>query len=139
MKTCIAAVMSLLCIVFSLQTVPAASPPGEAPVEAQTWLGSIDAGDYDQSWQMASGYFRTAVSQANWTASLQAARAPLGSLIARQLTTEQRANSLPGVPDGDYCILIFSSQFAHKNAALETLTLLRETDGQWRVAGYFIK
>lgn len=139
MKTCIAAVMSLLFIVFSLQAVPAASPPGEAPVEAQTWLGLIDAGDYDQSWQMASGFFRTAVSQANWTASLQAARAPLGSLIARPLTTEQRANSLPGAPDGEYRILVFSSQFTHKKAALETLTLLREADGQWRAAGYFIK
>jgi len=139
MKSRIAVVMSLLFVFLSLQAAPAVASPGEATVEAQSWLGQIDDGDYDQSWQMASGFFRTAVSQANWTASLQAARAPLGALIARQLTTNQQASSLPGAPDGEYRILFFSSEFAYKKAAIETLTFLREADGQWRAAGYFIK
>jgi hypothetical protein len=119
---------------------PAAAPmPGEAGRAAQSWLELVDAGEYGRSWEISSAYFRTAVSEANWIASVQAARKPLGARIHREQIDSQEATSLPGAPDGEYRILLFTAEFAGKKAAHETITLMREPDGQWRVAGYFIQ
>jgi hypothetical protein len=46
---------------------------------------------------------------------------------------------LPGAPDGEYVVLHFNAAFDKKMAALETITVLREQDGQWRVVGYFVR
>mgnify|MGYP001203926300 CR=1 FL=1 len=138
-KTFTAVLMSLLLVSLIVPIVPAAASSGETTTEAQAWLKLIDAGNSSQSWRTASGYFRTAIPEADWTASLQAARAPLGAMIHRKQTTNQEATSLPGAPDGAYRILTFSTEFAHKKDATETVTLMREPDGQWRATGYFIK
>jgi len=139
MKTFTAILLPLLLVFFFFQAMSAASSPVENTDEASIWLKLIDAGNYSQSWRTASKFFSTTISEANWIASLQAARSPLGAIVRRKQTASQEATSLPGVPDGEYRILTFSAEFAHKKAAAETVTLMREPDGQWRVAGYFIK
>lgn len=136
MPWCIAVLLSFSFVLFATQPVPAATTQQEAAI---AWLKLVDNGDYAQSWQTGSHLFRTAVAETNWTTSLQAVRAPLGALVRRSLTTSQQASSLPGAPDGEYCILSFTTEFAHKKAATETLTFMREADAQWRAAGYFIK
>ena len=45
----------------------------------------------------------------------------------------------PGVPDGEYSLLVFRSGFTKKADSRETVTLEREADGVWRVIGYFIR
>lgn len=45
----------------------------------------------------------------------------------------------PGVPDGEYVMILFASSFEHKNEAVETVTVMHDKDGTWQVAGYFIK
>ena len=42
-------------------------------------------------------------------------------------------------PDGNYIVLQYDTLFENKAAAVETVTLSQDSDGQWRVAGYFIK
>ena len=76
---------------------------------AAAWLALVDRGDADASWQAAGASFRAAATASDWAGKLQAARAPLGPLTSRML------------------------------AVVETLTLVREDDGQWRVVGYFIR
>jgi hypothetical protein len=49
------------------------------------------------------------------------------------------ANTLPGAPDGEYVVFQFDTSFERKEAALETVTTIHEADGQWRVAGYFVR
>ncbi|MGD9950120.1 MAG: DUF4019 domain-containing protein [Desulfobulbus sp.] len=140
MKILSAVVVSLLLTCLAPLAYSAASKPTEARVEeVQSWLGLIDAGNYGKSWQTASNFLQSAVSEANWTSVLQASRTPLGTLVHRNHQTSQQATSLPGAPDGEYCILTFSTEFAKKKTATETVTIMRESDGQWRAAGYFIK
>jgi hypothetical protein len=106
---------------------------------AQTWLAAIDQGDYAQSWQEASAFFRGAVTEDKWKASLETVRKPLGKLTSRKVKKAQSATSLLGAPDGQYVVVQFDTVFANKPSATETVTFMLEKDGQWRAAGYFIK
>ena len=106
---------------------------------AQTWLTVIDHGDYAQSWQEASAFFRSAVTEDKWKSSLEIVRKPLGKLTSRKVKKAQFATSLPGAPDGQYVILKFASSFENKASAIETITPMMDTDGTWRVSGYYIR
>ena len=66
-------------------------------------------------------------------------RDPLGTLKSRHLVSATATHSLPGAPDGDYVVVRYASSFANKAAAIETVTPVKESDGHWRVSGYFIK
>jgi len=111
----------------------------DAVATASKWLSMIDNGNYAGSWQEAADSFRRRVTQAQWKASMQQVRAPLGKLRSRALKSAQRKTSLPGAPDGDYLVMQFSSAFAHKAAAVETVTFVRIEGEDWRAAGYFIR
>lgn len=62
-----------------------------------------------------------------------------GKLQTRRLDTAKYTTILPGVPAGDYVVLLFESSFEHKAVAQETVIVSREKDKVWRVAGYYIK
>jgi len=106
---------------------------------ALDWLALADRGDATASWEAAASLFRRAVSAQQWEQALATARPPLGALVSRRLESALTATELPGAPDGEYVVFQFTTAFAHKRAATETVTPMRDTDGQWRVSGYFIK
>jgi len=110
-----------------------------ATTAARSWLALADAGDGARSWQGAASLFRAAVPQGQWEKSLAAARAPLGPLKGRKVLAAKYTRTLPGAPDGEYVVIQFSSQFANKASAVETVTPMRESDGSWKVSGYYIK
>lgn len=91
------------------------------------------------SWKQASSYFQGAVTEKNWTDALNGTRKPLGKLLSRKIVKTQSATSLPGAPDGNYLVMQFDTSFANKKSAVETVTFMREKDGSWRAAGYYIK
>jgi hypothetical protein len=106
---------------------------------AQRWLQLTDAGDAAKSWRDASALFRARVDETQWAKALQGARAPLGALVHRTLEGARHAGELPGAPDGDYVVLTYRTEFEHKHSAVETVTPMKDEDGQWRVSGYFIR
>ncbi len=106
---------------------------------AKTWLSLIDAGRYAESWQEASTYFQGAVSREKWESALAGVRTPLGKLVSRKVAKTKEATTLPGAPDGRYVVMTFTSSFEQKKTATETVTFMREKDGTWKAAGYFIK
>ena len=106
---------------------------------ALEWLALVDQGRGAESWDAAASHFRRAVSDAQWAAAMNGVRAPLGAVASRSLKSEQRATELPGAPDGEYAVLQFASSFEHKRTAVETVTMMRDTDGRWRASGYFIR
>ena len=113
-------------------------PEKTAVAAAQTWLASIDNGQYAASWTAAADYLRGAVTQDAFASALKSARGPLGKLVSRSLKSAETATSLPGAPDGQYVVMQFNASFANKKSAVETATFSLEKDGQWRAAGYFI-
>jgi uncharacterized protein DUF4019 len=130
----------LWCLVLSGEPV-FADESAEKPIiaAAQSWLGEIDSGNYATSWKQASSYFQGAATEKNWTDALTGTRKPLGKLISRKLVKTQSATSLPGAPDGNYVVIQFDTSFSNKKRAVETVTFMREKDGTWRAAGYYIK
>ncbi len=112
---------------------------GFKPALAEAWLSQIDAGNYSKSWKEASEYFRGAVSEKGWVDALAGSRKPLGKLISRRLAKTQNAQSLPGAPDGHYVVIQFDTSFSNKKSAVETVTFMRERDGKWKAAGYYIQ
>jgi hypothetical protein len=110
-----------------------------AVVAAEKWLALVDTGKIADSWNEASRYFKNAVKQDQWEQSLQGVRKPLGELISRNLSSKVYTKSLPGAPDGEYVIMQFEASFQNKKSALETVTCVKEKDGHYRVAGYYIK
>jgi hypothetical protein len=111
----------------------------EVHPQAKAWLELIDRGDGRGSWTATAEAFRSAVTADAWTDQLGAARGPLGPLTSRTLAVEQRFNGLPGAPPGEYVVQQYHAVYDSRQAVTETLTLVREGDGQWRVVGYFIR
>jgi hypothetical protein len=110
-----------------------------AVISSQKWLSLIDEGKYPESWKEASEFFRKSIDQDQWEKTLQAVRNPLGKLITRKLKSKTFQTSLPGAPDGEYVVIQFDTIFENKKSSIETVTPMREKDGWWRVAGYYIK
>ncbi|MFQ5747239.1 MAG: DUF4019 domain-containing protein [Gemmatimonadota bacterium] len=118
---------------------PDEGPEAQAERAALAWLELVDAGAYAESWREAAGTFRTFVEAAAWDRQLTAVRSALGACRERRRTAARYATELPGAPDGEYVVLEFASSFENKASAVETVTPMREEDGQWRVSGYFIR
>jgi hypothetical protein len=114
-------------------------PQAAATSAAVAWLALVDAGNYAASWHAAATRFRNAVPQEQWQSRAASARGPLGALQSRQVLSATFKQSLPGAPDGDYVIILFSTSFANKATAIETVTPMKDDDGTWRVSGYYIK
>lgn len=110
-----------------------------AVTASKAWLALVDKGLYSKSWEEASQYFKTAVSQEKWKESMSSFRAPLGKLLSRKLKSSQYAKTLPGAPDGEYVVIQYETSFEKKGSAIETVTPMLDKDGKWRVTGYYIR
>lgn len=110
-----------------------------AIVAAERWLALADADDVAGSLAASSAVFRAVVSEEQWLASLQRVRGTLGAVVEREYATSRYTTEVPGAPDGEYVILEYSTQLERKKEAVETVVMMRDPDGEWRVGGYFVK
>jgi hypothetical protein len=106
---------------------------------ATSWLALVDSGQYGESWFQAASVFRNALSKEQWTSAMRSVRAPLGKVVSRQLKSASYTTKLPNVPAGEYVVLQFDTSFANASGMIETITPVLDTDGKWKVSGYFIK
>jgi hypothetical protein len=131
-----------LLAVLLIAAAPAiAQDPRESTVgaAARDWLALIDKGDYDASWKAAGAKFRAAMSTQQWGTAVGGVRAPLGSVKQRSSVRTAFTREFQGVPEGDYALVNYRTSFEKRDDSDETVTLERESDGQWRVIGYFIR
>lgn len=126
---------------IELTSKPQSNPEAEqaAIKAANAWLKIVDSGDYAESWQESAKFFRNALAKDRWEQSCQAFREPLGKLVSRQVKLTHYTTTAPGAPDGQYVIIQYNSSFENKKSAVETVTPMMDSDGQWRVSGYYIK
>ena len=115
------------------------SPLSHAEASAASWLAVADAGGYARSWREAAGLLQGAITQPQWESALQASRVPLGGVMSRTLKAATYSHTLAGAPDGEYVLIQYETRFASKSLAIETLTIMKDQDTRWKVAGYFIK
>lgn len=105
----------------------------------ESWLALVDQGKYDESWDESAKVFQSGVDRQKWHQMVGAVRGPLGSLVSRALKSADYKTSLPGVPDGKYVVIQYDTSFANKAAAIETITPMQDSDGRWKVSGYYIR
>jgi hypothetical protein len=106
---------------------------------AGVWLKLVDIGEYSKSWASAAQLFKVAVTEQQWEQSMAGVRRPFGKLLSRELKSKQYATSLDGAPDGQFVVIQFEASFENKKAAIETVTPMLDSEGKWRVSGYYIK
>jgi len=133
--------ITIACLLLALNVAGADHDDAIASAQAaaSSWLALADQSEFEDTWLEASSLFRGAISQADWQRALGAARTPLKDLVSRNLESANFYETLPGAPDGEYVVLTFDSSFTKKVAAVETVTVMKDEDGSWRVSGYFIK
>lgn len=136
-KMSIAILALVLCAVAFAQD-PAAKQK-VAQQNAQNWLALVDAGSYGQSWQEASSFFQSKISKSDWEKALQQVRSPLGAVSNRTVIASAYQTDLPNAPKGEYVVLQYKTNFAGMGAGVETVSLMFDHDGKWRIAGYFVK
>lgn len=141
-KTLALLVFAALAAALLLRTVQAEEDPKAAAVAAmEVWLKGIDEGDYEQSWDQASAFFRGAVTKEQWVAALKAVRGPLGKCEKRQLISAAYQTEIPEngtITKGDFVIAQFDAAYANMKYTVETVTFMKD-DGVWKAGGYFVK
>lgn len=105
---------------------------------ALDWITLLDQQRWKDSWDKAAALFQAGVSASQWASKAQFIRQSLGAASARNFKGATEASSLPGAPAGQYEIIQFQTNFAHKANAIETVVLAHDATG-WKVAGYFIR
>lgn len=111
----------------------------EAIKSAVDYLGLVDSGQYEKSWDETSMFFKSQISQTQWAEKLSSLRPLFGKVINRTIINTKYLTRAPGAPDGEYVIVVFKTSFENKKSAIERVTPMLEKDGKWRVTGYFIK
>ena len=120
---------------------PPRNPKAEraALVAAAPWLLVIDEDNYDLSWDGLADYLKRSVDKEQFLSQLKTVRKIFGRLIGRTAKRTQFRASMPSAPDGSYVIIQYETQFAEKKAAVETVIMMLDKDGKWRVSGYDVR
>ena len=84
-------------------------------------------------WAVARGK----ASAEKWAQKAKTDRDPLGAMTSRTLKDVKLTKTLAGMRDGQYATVRYDTAFAHKAAAVESVTLVSE-GGAWSVIGYSI-
>ncbi len=103
------------------------------------WLKLVDDGDYGKSFDEMAEQYRGAVSKADWEKTMDLYGKGFGKAVLRKVESKRRTRYLPTGPAGEYVIIEFESSFEYKSKAAETVMLMRDRDGVWRVTRYFIE
>lgn len=130
--------VSLTILVGEEAIIPSDDALSEARAAALAWLQLVDSAEYAVSWKQTAPVFQERVSLERWEEMVAAVRQPLGEMQERELLRADFTRSLPGVPPGEYIVLQFTTRFAYHPQAVETITPMR-VDGQWRIAGYYVR
>jgi len=139
-------IAALLVVPFLSGNTPGAAPAAPSSTAtaavsghaARAWVELLDRERWDDSWQAAATLFRSSITAAQWAATIQTVRQPLGTVSSRIVQSAMRTDVLPGVPVGDYEVIQFRTRFAQKQDAIETVVMTRD-GAAWKVSGYFIK
>jgi hypothetical protein len=109
-------------------TITAAMP---APDDrARQWLILVDDKNYPQSWSEAARAFQNRQKADVWAADATTTRGPLGAVASRSLKSIDLSH-------GNTAVIRYDTVFAHKAAAIETVTLIFE-NGSWSVTDYSV-
>jgi len=123
--------VSLLASASELDTDPAV-------LAAQSWLASIDAGQYQQGWEDAADSMHVGATREQWEKNLRRARDVRGPILSRQVKHAKFSKSSYSDP-GSFVEIQFETRFEKRLVSRETVSAIRVMDGSWKVSSYTIK
>lgn len=134
--------MKSLVFVFVLLTFWLSANADFASIDAAAsaatdWLVLVDEREYRKSYSAASLVMRAEVSQDDWLSHVSNLREPLGQLTERRLNSSEFHESLPDAPPGQYVLFTFDSSFENSKFSAEVVAVAKDSDGVWRVVGYY--
>jgi hypothetical protein len=106
---------------------------------AEEWLTLLDGQEWERTWEQAGQLLKAAVSPEEWAKKMSVTLGPLGKVDSRAVRSTEYSTTMPGAPDGEYVVVKLDTSFENKQTAVETVILKKETDGAWKVSGYFIR
>jgi hypothetical protein len=130
--------LSLLALTFAALPLQAEPIRSEklAETAAAEWLQLVDQGKAAESWQALASASRQQTGQLKWRLGFAMAGRKFGSLNARKLRSAQTSDKSPGGRPGEFVLLEYDSNSTKIGPVVEKLTVMHDSDGQWRVAGY---
>jgi len=118
----------------------AMSPEEQQAVNAaERWLVPVDAGRSADAYAMASAQFKSTVSREQWRDGVRDLRKPFGRVVLRKAEKLAHTIEKPKGDPGEQIVILFDTKFVARKVATEEITMIREPDGIWRVAGYYIR
>lgn len=118
------------------QAAPQIAPALDA---ATRWLAVMDAGKAAEAWDAGAPVMQSAITRDMWNKVGTDARAPLGAVKSRKQTSANFTKTLPGVPEGEYVVIQYATDFANRAGVTETVVPMRLPDGSWKVTTYLIR
>ena len=111
---------------------------GDDVQTARQWIALIDEQKWQDSWVASGDQFRMQLTGEQWAKVMDALRVPLGSVRTRTLLSTSPLPTPPNALAGSYRIIQFTTAFAQRPEAVETIVLYQQGNN-WMVVGYFIR
>ena len=129
----------LLVVVPVLNKMPSQLVSERSIFAASQFLFLVDTEEYAQSWEISSENLKKMLNKAAWQEQITKIRSFLGPVVERAYSSISYTDSAIDVPEGEYVVMTFVSKFELREKVIETITLMLGDNGEWRVAGYFLK
>ena len=110
-----------------------------AVAAAEAFLRLLDEGKYAESWDSSAAAFRKAVTRGQWQTAAQQVRGGIGKLQSRSVMSGADAPKAQSNAQGEFIVVKFFAKYSNLEAAIETVAPMKDTDGQYRVSGYFVR
>lgn len=111
-------------------------PFDDAKAALSSWLSIWDDGKANEAYKQLSGKTRTAIPETTWLTYWTGVRKPLGNVKTRKFGESAYTMSLQGFPDNEGWIFMLETTFESGKTVKETVPLIRDDDGKWRVMNY---
>jgi len=111
-------------------------PANEA---AKQWLWFEDEGRYGEAWDNAATFLQQKISKSAWEKTMTSTRAPFGRMLSRDFKSADYTTKPTGAPAGNYFVIEYRTNFALAPKVIETVAVMLEKNGQWHVAGYYLR
>lgn len=129
---------------FTAETEFVAERPSASELQARRWLGLIDFGKFDESYEEAGAPLREEYSLGKWKFGLTL-RMTKGKLKDRSLATVMRTSEFEGRKGGEFEVITFDSLFQYENEPLSQhdnhqieRVVLEKIGADWKVVDYEI-
>lgn len=129
-------IMLFICAAMMLPAVVLADEvkiPAAADRFCQKYFPMIDQGKFDDSYALAA----TGLDQKkSGFVGMVSEREPMGELKSRKISEVKTVQSFADLPEGEYLMLVYNTEFSKQPETREIVVLLKGEDGEFGLAGY---